>query len=307
MPYALVLHCSAENGGVRPEDLQGQKTLALFLQELIQKQDPSLATTLHAPKNSKTFTTAILKALGLNGLQRSEGRKLPHRSDAVRDDHGEVRIRITVLDDALYPLMTQYFLQHISGVPTLHLGRSSMVVSKVTVTPESGELWGGFSSFENLLAQASDTEIVWRIGFTTPTTFKSGDADLPLPIPRLCFQSWLNSWDEHASCPFFTDKTERKRFLEDVVEGHVSVDMSQLRIGEQMFYFDGHRTRERGFTGVCRFTVKPAKTTPPHRKILGTLARYSFYAGTGRKTTMGMGMTNLIGTERIGSHRTDGR
>jgi CRISPR/Cas system endoribonuclease Cas6 (RAMP superfamily) len=63
MPYALILHCIAENGCISPEDLQGQKTLALFLQELIQKQDPSLAAMLHAPKNSKPFTTAILRPL----------------------------------------------------------------------------------------------------------------------------------------------------------------------------------------------------------------------------------------------------
>src|SRR5262245_21990040 len=123
MPYALVLHCNAQKGFISHEDLQGQKALALFLQELIQKQDPLLATTLHAPKNSKAFTTAILKSLDLDGLQRRERRKLPYRSDAMRDDHGELRIRITLLDDTLYPLMTQYFLQHIRGIPTLHLGR----------------------------------------------------------------------------------------------------------------------------------------------------------------------------------------
>jgi CRISPR-associated endoribonuclease Cas6 len=212
---------------------------------------------------------------------------------------GELRIRITLLDDALYPLVSQYFLQHMGGAPTLHLGGAALGVSRVTVTPESGEPWAGFASFEHLLAQASEAETSWRLCFATPTAFKSGDADLPLPIPRLCFQSWLNSWDEHAPCPFFTDKAERKRFLEEVVEGHVSVDFSQLRTAEQAFYFDGHRTRERGFTGICRLTMRPAKTSPHHRKILGALARYSFYAGTGRKTTMGMGVTRLIGSAGV--------
>jgi CRISPR-associated endoribonuclease Cas6 len=299
MPYSLVLHCIAQHDTLTRDDLQGQKTLALFLQELIQKQDPSLAATLHAPKNSKPFTTAILQPLGSDGLQRREGRKPTRRSEAGRGDPAEVRIRITLLDDALYPLISQYFLQHIGCIPTLHLGRSALVISKVSVTSESGEPWAGFAAFETLLAEVSAGELSWRMCFTSPTAFKSGDADLPLPIPRLCFQSWLNSWDEHAPCPFFPDKTERKRFLEEVVEGHVSVDYSQIRMAEQMFYFDGHRTREGGFTGVCRFAVKPAKTTPHHRNILAALARYSFYAGTGRKTTMGMGVTKLIGPDRV--------
>jgi CRISPR-associated endoribonuclease Cas6 len=298
MPYALVLHCIAQNGFISPEDLQGQKTLALFLQELIQKQDPALATMLHAPKNSKPFTTAILLPLGSDGLGRPEGKRPAHRFKASHGDHGEVKMRITLLDDALYPLISQFFLQHIGGIPILHLGRSALVITKVSVTSESGEPWAGFASFETLLAQSSETEMSWRIWIATPTAFKSGDADLPLPIPRLCFQSWLNSWDEHAPCPFFPDKAERRCFLEDVVEGQVSVDFAQLCTDEQRFYFDGHRTRERGFTGACRFTVKPAKIVPQHRHILGTLARYSFYAGTGRKTTMGMGVTGAWALNR---------
>jgi CRISPR/Cas system endoribonuclease Cas6 (RAMP superfamily) len=52
-----------------------------------------------------------------------------------------------------------------------------------------------------------------------------------------------------------------------------------------------------GVTTVCRFTVKPAKTAPQHRNTLGTLVRYSFYAGTGQKTTMGMGVTGFMGFE----------
>jgi CRISPR-associated endoribonuclease Cas6 len=298
MPYALVLHCTAQSGFISHEDLQGQKTLALFLQELIQKQEPALATLLHAPKNSKPFTTAILQPLGSNGLGRPEEKRPAQRSKASHGDLGEMKMRITLLDDALYPLISQFFLKHIWGIPTLHLGRSALDISKVSVTSESGEPWAGFASFETLLAHSSETETAWRLSFATPTAFKSGDADLPLPIPRLCFQSWLNSWDEHAPCPFFSDKSERKGFLEEVVEGQVSVDFSQLRMADQGFYFDGHRTRERGFIGVCRFSVKPAKTVPQHRHILGTLARYSFYAGTGRKTTMGMGVTGFMGSER---------
>ncbi len=60
MPYALVLHCFPQYTALHPQDLQGQKTLALFLEELIQKQDAALAARLHAPQHSKPFTTAIL-------------------------------------------------------------------------------------------------------------------------------------------------------------------------------------------------------------------------------------------------------
>jgi CRISPR-associated endoribonuclease Cas6 len=299
MPYSLVLHCLAKSDALTPEDLQGQKALALFLEELLQKQDAVLAATLHAPRNSKPFTTAILAPSGSEGNWPLRGPKARHGYDRGTVYSGEVKIRFTLLDDALYPLVSQFFLQHLSGLPILRLGREPLVISKVTVTAESGEPWAGCARFEDLLAQASEDETAWNIRFATPTAFRSGDADIPLPLPRLCFQSWLNSWDEHAPCPFFTDRVERRRFLEEVVQGSVSVNFSQIRTAAQAFYFDGQRTREQGFTGSCQFSVKRSKTAPHHRKILSVLARYSFYAGTGRKTTMGMGVTKPIALERI--------
>jgi CRISPR-associated endoribonuclease Cas6 len=291
MPYSLVLHCLSQNDALTPEDLQGQKGLTLFLQELVEKQDAALAASLHAPKNSKPFTTAILAPPESGGVwppRRPKVREARNRGTVSR---AEVKIRFTLLDDALYPLVSQFFLQHIGGMPILRLGRLPLVISKVTVTSESGEPWAGFARFENLLALASEGETTWHIHFATPTAFRSADADIPLPIPRLCFQSWLNSWDEHAPYPFFSDRAERRRFLEEIVEGSVSVNFAQIRMAAQEFYFDGHRTREQGFTGSCWFSAKPAKTAPHYRKILSLLAHYSFYAGTGRKTTMGMGVT----------------
>src|SRR6266446_6588742 len=291
MPYSLVLHCVSPSGTVYPEDLQGQKTLALFLEELVQKQDAALATQLHAPRNAKPFTTAILPQARTDRGPRS--RAVPDHQ-GVRQVvlyKGAMQIRLTLLDDGLYPHVSQFFLQHLSGVPLLRLGRSELAVSRVMTTPESGEPWAGFARFEELLARASENETAWHIQFVTPTAFKSGDADMLLPVPRLCFQSWLNSWDEHSPLPFFQDKALRRAFLAEVVEWGVSVTYDQLRLAQAPLYFNDVRTREQGFVGACRFTIRPSRVEPVYRKILATLAAYSYYAGTGRKTTMGMGLT----------------
>jgi CRISPR-associated endoribonuclease Cas6 len=209
-----------------------------------------------------------------------------------------VHLRLTLLDDALYPLVSQFFLQNLGSIPKLRLGQSSLAVSRVLATPESGEPWAGFVRFTDLLAVASASQTSWTLHFATPTSFKSGNVELPLPIPRLCFQSWLNSWDEHAPAPFFHDKAARRAFLSEVVEACVSVSYSQLRMAQQALYFDGMRTREQGFVGVCRFTVRAARVDPAFCRILDVLTRYSFFAGTGRKTTMGMGMTRRAEKEQ---------
>jgi CRISPR/Cas system endoribonuclease Cas6 (RAMP superfamily) len=80
-----------------------------------------------------------------------------------------------------------------------------------------------------------------------------------------------------------------------VVERQVSVDYDHLRLARHALFFDGARTGAQGFIGMCCFTVHPARVAPEHRTILAALARYSYYAGTGRKTTMGMGMTRFLG------------
>jgi CRISPR/Cas system endoribonuclease Cas6 (RAMP superfamily) len=94
--------------------------------------------------------------------------------------------------------------------------------------------------------------------------------------------------------PFFQDKALRRAFLANVVEWGVSVTYDYLRLVQAPLYFDRARTREQGFVGTCRFTAKSSKIEPAHRKILATLAAYSYYAGTGRKTTMGMGLTRRL-------------
>jgi len=283
---------------VRPEDLQGQKAMALFLEELIQKQDAAVATRLHAADSVKPFTTALMPRPGITGDRRHSAATASWHPSPGAGEPSAVHLRLTLLDDALYPLVSQFFLHNLGGIPRLHLGQSTLVVSRVLATPESGEPWAGFVRFADLLETASASQTSWTLHFATPTSFKVGDAELPLPIPRLCFQSWLNSWDTHAPRPFFPDRATRRAFLSEVVEGYVSVSYAQIRLAQQALYFDGMRTREEGFVGVCRFAVRTARVDPFYRQILDVLTRYSFFAGTGRKTTMGMGMTRRIEKEQ---------
>ena len=289
MPYALVLHCIAPDAPITPMDLQGQKGLALFLEGLIEKQDAALAARLHAPRQSKPFTTAILPRQLPPGSESRRDRTRRHSWSAP--EIRELQLRLTLLDDTLYAPVSQFFLQHLDSIPMLHLGQAHLAVARVLTTPESGEPWAGVARFTDLLAGSSETDTAWTIQFASPTVFKSGDADVPLPIPRLCFQSWLNSWEEHAPTPFFQDRAERLAFLSEIVERQVSVSYTHLHLAQDSLYFDGVRTREQGFVGTCRFAVRPTRVAPQPRQLLATLAAYSYYAGTGRKTTMGMGLT----------------
>jgi len=142
MPYSLVLHCVSTNGAVRPEDLQGQKAMALFLGDLIQTQDAAVAARLHAPDSVKPFTTALMPRPGITGDRRHSAATASPRPSAGAGEPCEVHLRLTLLDDALYPLVSQFFLQNLGSIPKLHLGQSTLVVSRVLATPESRRVLG---------------------------------------------------------------------------------------------------------------------------------------------------------------------
>src|SRR5262245_65928161 len=110
MPYSLVLHCVSLTGTVCPEDLQGQKAMALFLEELIEKQDAALAAQLHAPRNAKPFTTEILHRARTDREPRA--RAATDRAGASQDmlPAGEMQMGITLLYDALYPHVSPFCL-----------------------------------------------------------------------------------------------------------------------------------------------------------------------------------------------------
>jgi CRISPR-associated endoribonuclease Cas6 len=289
VPYSLVIHATPATGSLAPQDLQGQKGLALFLDHLIRERDAEAAADLHASHRAKPFTTAILTPTDADLFQGGR---------AQRRYNGDVRLRVTLLRDDLYALCMRAFLDGAgSGATPLRLGQTPLVVSKVTVTRESGEAWSGHASFDELLAGADPAAQSWAVRFCTATAFRAGDADCPLPLPRLVFQSWLESWDQHAPLGFFPDRESRRAFLQDVVEQRVSVAYDRLSMVRQALFFDGHRTAEQGFVGICRFRAS-ARLGPSHRRILSALAGYAFYCGTGRKTTMGMGLTRRLDSQQ---------
>lgn len=287
MPYSLVIHAAPATGSLAPQDLQGQKALALFLDHLVRERDADAAAELHAPQPAKPFTTALLAPTG-SDLFRGGGGQCHYG--------GEVRLRVTLLRDDLYALCMRAFLDGAgNGAAPLRLGQTLLLVSKVTVTRESGEPWSNYASFDDLLATADPAAQAWAVRFCTPTAFRSGDADCPLPVPRLVFQSWLESWDQHAPLAFFPNRESRRTFLEDTVAQQVSVTYERLSMARRELFFDGRRTAEEGFVGICRFQAS-RRLGPSHRRILSALAAYAFYCGTGRKTTMGLGVTQPLGS-----------
>ena len=154
------------------------------------------------------------------------------------------------------------------------------MVTDVLTGVDSQQRWGKFCPYSTLVERASDTECQIHLRFLTPTSFRTGDVDMLLPVPRLMFRSYQKRFEEFAGV------TVPEEFLEGV-ERYIGVwRINRLKTA----IIKTKQVSLAGFTGDVVFQI--AATAPPELvRIVNLLADYAFFCGTGRKTTVGMGQT----------------
>jgi CRISPR-associated endoribonuclease Cas6 len=268
MLYALVARVEIQEiAEIEPSS--GRFAHALFL-DLIRQIDPTLSEMLHAPASSKPFTVSPL-------LQPALDRPL---SGVVRPGQPG-RFRFTILDDRLFAALLRRF----QSVPpsTLRVGTARLGIVELS-TVDGG--WSGVSSPEELMGRATD-EGEQTIQFATPTSFSFGNGPAGsrlalFPQAPLLFSSLLRRWRALGGPPL---PAELNTLLaEQLVETAYDLETVALQMGQRP---------ELGFVGWCRFTAK-GHWSESARRALNALADFAFYAGVGRKTTMGMGQARRI-------------
>lgn len=252
---------------------QGRATYGLFL-SWVRQADSGLAQELHDIEGLKPFTVSGL--LGLGRVVRGEANLDPQRP---------LWWRVTTLTPRLSQVMLEQIL---SALPDrLTLADQPFQVVGATVD-EAEHPWAGQTSYEDLaqryLLGAQEPSLWLNLEFATPTTFRSQGKHLPFPLPGLVFDHWLNKWNTFAPLSLHPDV---KRFAEECV------GVSRYRLRSQAVRF-GSATFI-GFVGRCSF--RALRRDPYWLRLLHTLATFSFYCGTGHKTTMGMGVTKIQTTK----------
>ncbi len=285
MPYAIVIHAFPKTD-LPLVHTQGKVLHGLFY-ELLQKASATKGDTVHSIDGLKPFSTTLL----LNERQR--------RAEHIRTGE-ELKIRFTFLDDSLYPLLARYFLSTLDL--TFDLVRTELTVARILTTPHSGEEWAGCTSFEDIYANASDSEKQFSFQFVSPTFFKRGggpaypDLIVPLPLPDLLFGSLLRNWNQFSASSFV-----EANLLKEICVHHLEV--THHRISSQLARLvfpreDGtyRTTTFPGFVGSCSFRLVELHDRSIV-KTLNTLADFAFFSGIGAKTTMGCGIAKRI--ERV--------
>jgi len=261
MPYALVLLLQTSEGGSIPA-ISGDLLHAAFF-DLVSRTDAALANSLHQEEARKPFT------LGL----------IPLSTQA--DGFSRIGLRVTLLKEDLFPAFVRGLLDR-GHRSQLRFGRAHYTVNDMLTTAALHPL-AGCARYAEIWEEAEPKPSL-TLRFDSPTVFRSFNRDVLLPDPRLIWQSWANTWnafaDEEKPC------FEEKALLEQIA-AHVTIE--HFRLESRSMLLKG--IQQKGFVGACSFKLQGL--TESDLRACHALARFAFYAGTGRKTSMGMGQTRL--------------
>jgi CRISPR-associated endoribonuclease Cas6 len=296
MPHSLVLNflpaSTIPSGFTAGKNLHG-----LFL-NLVSSVDPSLSDQLHLNQPNKAFTLSPLQK------ERPIDKPIPK----VRQNSSESLTplswthlkpiaqgtpcwwRISLLDDRLFSHLSQLWL-NLNPKQPWHLGPADLYITSVLGTPQSTQPWANFCNYGQLYDQASTTDRKLTLQFCTPTAFRQGKYDSSLPTTERVFGSLLRRWNYYSGIEF---SQEILAFIQDSylnIRTEVAVDP------RSQFEHTGAKINPcNSFTGsVGKVTFQiMGKVEPTTIQQLNTLADFALYAGVGRKTPMGMGITRRI-------------
>jgi CRISPR-associated endoribonuclease Cas6 len=230
--------------------------------------NPTIADRLHGSGGAQPFTLSPLMDL-----------PQPHHNRISVKSGERAWFRVTALTKELAVLLDEEWL---AGLPSeLTLGGLGWQVTRIAT---EGHPWAARADMQSLAEArllASRPPDRWKLHFATPTAFHGEAGHFPFPLPNVLVGSWLRRWREFGPVELPDDLPERIR------RGMVvsAYELKTLPL----------RDRRRVMIGsVGQMTMQALKLSPGERAAVDLLVSYAFWAGSGHRTTQGMGMTRLL-------------
>ena len=246
---------------------QGRALHALFF-DLLSRGDAGLSRAMHDLAGVKPVTVSDL--IGPPA--------------ALQDGHwrltaGEtVRWRVTLFQREPADCWLEKVLPALPE--QLKLGDATFEVAGWTADP-TADRWAGTTTYADLAGTAllaGPHPGPWiGVRFVSPTTFKSQGMSQPLPLPGLAFGHWWDKWQAFAP---LTLPDVREVAAREVAISRFELHSEPVSFGERL---------EIGAMGFVNYHV--LAEDPYLRRVLRVLAQFAFYAGTGHRTTTGLGQT----------------
>ena len=279
MLYSVVLKLRAEEDAAL-SPTQGYHGYALFL-SLLDSVAPDLAREVHSAEKAKSVTASPIWSKSLRG-----------RGEEMKVSKGtECWLRFTLLEDKVFAGFLHSLL---SGEKIKEMQLESVTFSLVEVATEpNSSPWARFDTFHSLWDKATPQKRI-TLQFLSPTAFRSRSRNIIFPEPERVFGSYLSKWNSYSPLSF-----------DDSLRSEIFPHILATRYRLQSRILDFKTYKEVGFEGECAFEIKEDVPEETLRQV-NALADFAFYAGTGAKTTMGMGQTRRLGDARSLSRRARG-
>jgi CRISPR-associated endoribonuclease Cas6 len=266
MLLSSVIHLKAIEGGALPQYM-GAAVRAEFL-NWIGETDKAQSDELHDGNELRPYTVSDLK-----------GTFHAQRGFNLVEAGQNAWFRATSLTQELTETLKGSVLPSLRG-RVVELNGVKFQVQNVA---EAGKHpWAREDSYQSLvernfkadLAPSDSMEMV----FASLTAFHAGDVHMPLPIPETTLGSWLTRWNRMSSASL-------PRAVEELKEARLALNRYTLATNVAQ-YKDATWI---GFTGDCRIRILSKDEF--WLRLCNLLSDFSFYCGTGIKTTFGLGQT----------------
>jgi len=247
----------------------GRSLHGLFM-SLLADANPKLADRLHSPMPIKPFTVSMLR-----------GRLLCQGNQRLASPDEKYWVRYTVLAEEVFAALSHILLGKYLYQEAVDIDGQPFEITEVAVEPRQSQGWARLATYEQLCDQAA-TERRIRLHFASPTTFRTGDVNLLFPLKTSVFGSYLRKWEAFSPVSLSTD-------LLDFIAEHVVAERYRL---ETKVVSYNRRAQYNGFVGTCQYRIL-ADDRDGIRQV-NALADFALFAGTGQKTTQGLGQTKRV-------------
>jgi CRISPR-associated endoribonuclease Cas6 len=251
--YSVVVELGSSKTGNPPATL-GRAIYAQVLQ-WFHLGDPQIAETIHQ---------SSAPPITLSGL-------LGYRRPSKNYAGDRFYFRIGLLNDQLIQPLLKGIEQW--GQKPLLLGKYPFSICQFYFLSGTHTLARSCNYF-SLAQQAATTQMI-QLNFLSPTSFKQDRHIQPFPLPDLVFGSLLRRWNAFAPQELHFSPVEWQGVI------------SAFELKTHALKLEGGA--EIGSQGWVRYRF----SDPEQAKIASILAQFAFYAGVGRKTTMGMGQVKV--------------
>jgi hypothetical protein len=262
-----------------------------WFKRALQDTDAALFDALHEPNTMRAYTLsavhpasgehpAWLRITSLNADLSAllKDRLLPDCGEIVLDERGE-RARFTV-----------------RGADVGN-GRGPFTPHRADIHAPS--TWAGCTSYSELITAVMREDrppLEIALDFYTCTSFRVDGPtrfkiNLPLPVPGYIFKSHLLKWDTIAPAQLPVQ-------VGDFFDYYVWVSYHRVRTVKAVFG-GGSKGKTVGFAGRVEFGMATRDKLPDEMRadwrhyvdVVRLLSAFAFYAGTGIRTTHGLGQT----------------